>query len=56
MAQDLAGTSDADITGEVKLAPGSITIPGAVIQRIGLSASTPGDLSDPGMIVAIVKR
>lgn len=30
--------------------------PGAMIERIGLSAASPGDLSDPGLVVKVRER
>jgi len=53
LAQDLAGTTPVDITSEVKVSDGRLTIPGAVIHRVGLMAAKPGDISDPGMVLAI---
>ena len=56
MAQDLAGDSARDITPEVKRHGNEITIPGRVIERIGLSAATPGDVSDPGLVLKLSER
>ena len=42
-----------DITGEVKVGDGRLTIPGAVIHRVGLMAARPGDISDPGLVLAV---
>ena len=53
LAQDLAGTAPVDITREVEVSLGRLTIPGAVIRRIGLMAATPGDISDPGLVLAV---
>jgi hypothetical protein len=53
LAQDLAGTAPVDITKDVKVSNGSLTIPGAVIHRIGLMAAKPGDISDPGLVLVI---
>ena len=52
-AQDLAGDVAVDITGRVTITSTSIAIPGSVIAEIGLAAATAGDLSDPGMVLAI---
>lgn len=52
-AQDLAAASPVDITREVSVTGGRLTIPGAVIHRIGRMAAKPGDISDPGLVLAI---
>jgi len=54
--QDLAGESAIEITGKVKLQSGKIIIPGEVIDMIGLSAATEGDLSEPGMVLKIMQK
>jgi len=51
LAQDLAGDSAVDATSKVRIEGQSILLPGALIERVGLSAATPGDLSDPGLVV-----
>ena len=53
LAQDLAGKTPVDITSEVKVSDGRLTIPGAVIHRVGLMAAKPGDISDPGLVLAV---
>ena len=53
MAQDLAGSTPVDITSEIKLDGGRLTIPGAVLHRVGLMAAKPGDISDPGLVLAV---
>ncbi|MGA2496293.1 MAG: hypothetical protein ABSH20_01045 [Tepidisphaeraceae bacterium] len=53
LAEDLAGTTPVDITNEVKVSDGRLTIPGAVIHRVGLMAAKPGDISDPGLVLVI---
>ncbi len=53
LAQDLAGTTPVDITAEVKVEKGKLVIPGSVIHRVGRMAAKPGDLSDPGLVLAI---
>jgi hypothetical protein len=52
-AQDLAGDTPVDITAEVTIERGALTIPGAVLKRVGLMAATAGDLSDPGLVLVI---
>jgi hypothetical protein len=53
LAQDLAGTTPVDITAEVKVDGGRLTIPGPVIHRVGLMAAQPDDISDPGLVLAV---
>jgi hypothetical protein len=53
LAQDLAGHTPVDITAEVKIDGGKLTIPGPVIHRVGLMAAGPGDISDPGLVLAV---
>ena len=53
IAQDLAGESPQDITRQVRIEGNHITIPGAVIERIGRGAATPGDKSEPGLVLVI---
>jgi hypothetical protein len=53
IAQDLAGDEPVDITGDVDFDGTSIQFNGRMLRRIGLSSRTPGDLSSPGLVVAI---
>jgi hypothetical protein len=53
LAQDLAGKTPVDITAEVKVDGGRLTIPGPVIHRVGLMAAKAGDISDPGLVLAV---
>ena len=53
LAQDLAGHTAVDITGDVTVRDGAVTIPGAVLERVGLMAAKPGDVSDPGLVLAV---
>lgn len=53
LAQDLAGKTPVDITSEVKVSDGHLTIPGSVIHRVGLMAAKPGDISDPGLVLVV---
>ena len=53
LAQDLAGKTPVDITGEVTVDGSRLTIPGAVIHRVGLMAAKSGDISDPGLVLAV---
>ena len=54
LAQDLAGEKAVDITTEVTIEKCKLTIPGEVIHRVGLMASSPGDLSAPGLVIRIM--
>jgi hypothetical protein len=53
LAQDLAGDTPVDITAEVKVSGGTLIIPGRVIQRAGTMAASPGDVSDPGLVLVV---
>jgi hypothetical protein len=53
LVQDLAGSTPVDITAEVKISQDRLTIPGAVLHRVGLSAAKPGDISDPGLVLVV---
>jgi hypothetical protein len=52
LAQDLAGSEALDITAMTSQTGNKITIDGELLRRIGGLASTPGDLSSPGAVVA----
>jgi len=54
-AQDLAGDKPIDITDKVKRKPNEITLPGRLIDEVGLSAATPGDLSEPALVLVVRK-
>lgn len=53
LAQDLAGNMPVDITSEVTIAPGRLTMPGEMIHRVGRMAARPGDISDPGLVLVV---
>jgi hypothetical protein len=53
LAQDLAGDEPIDISSMVQVRDKSLYIPDKVIRRIGLHNATPGDISAPGLVVAI---
>ena len=53
LAQDLAGDIPEDITRLVHVSGDHVMIPGAVIDRVGRNAATPGDKSDPGLVLVI---
>lgn len=51
LAQDLAGNTPTDITREVLRKGNALTIPGKIINQIGLAAASAGDQSEPGMVL-----
>ncbi len=53
LMQDLAGDAPENVTGLVRWAGNRVTIPGPLIDRIGRSTATPGDKSDPGLVLVI---
>ena len=53
MAQDLKGKVPVDITNRVEIKNNLLTIPGDVIRQIGLMAATPGDKSEPALVMQI---
>ena len=53
LAQDLAGSIPQDVTRLVHISGGRLLIPGTMIDRIGRSAATPGDKSDPGLVLVV---
>ena len=55
-AQDLAGDGAVDITSKVLVKGNTLVFPGGLIKTVGLSAATPGDLSDPALVVEISRR
>jgi hypothetical protein len=56
LAQDLAGEQAEDITSQVIIKANTLTLPGALIEKVGLRAASPGDLSDPGLVLVIRKN
>lgn len=54
MAQDLAGDTAVDIAHRVHLRGNYLHIPGEVIRTEGLRHATPGDISSPGLVIALV--
>ena len=55
-AQDLAGDGAVDITSKVLVDGNKLVFPGDLLKTVGLSASAPGDLSDPALVVEISRR
>jgi hypothetical protein len=55
LGQDLLGFGRAaDITSRVEIRGRELVLPGRVIEEVGLSDGTAGDLSDPAMVLQIV--
>jgi hypothetical protein len=54
LAQDLSGDEAHDISNQVRVRENSLQIPGEVIRRVGLHNGTAGDLSAPGLVIAVV--
>lgn len=50
-AQDLAGNKATDVTAEVQKQGTSIILKGDLINRVGLAASSPDDVSNPGLVL-----
>ncbi len=53
LGQDLAGNKAIDITHQVIIGNNELILSGSLISKIGLHNATPGDLSDPGLVIAI---
>ena len=53
LAQDLKGDKAIDITSRVDITNAGIVVPADVIRKVGLMAATPGDLSDPAMVLRV---
>ncbi len=56
LAQDLAGDRAVDITEEAKRAGNLVILSGELIDRTGRSAAGEGDLSDPGLVLTLLKE
>lgn len=55
-AQDLAADKAENISKKVTAKGNSITLPGELINSVGLAAATEGDLSDPGLVIRLFKK
>ncbi len=55
LAQDLAGNIPTDITEQIIRKGNSFTIPGSLIDRIGLAAASKDDKSEPGLVLIFKK-
>jgi hypothetical protein len=54
LAQDLMSDNADDISKEVQIRGTTLHIPGEVIRKVGLHNGTLGDVSAPGLVIAIV--
>lgn len=52
-AQDLASDRAENIIGKVRIDGRVVTLPGSLIDRIGLAAAHAGDVSDPGLVIVV---
>jgi hypothetical protein len=52
-AQDLAGDTAVDVTAAVEIDDRRLVLPGKWIDRAGTTAATPGDLSEPGLVLVL---
>ena len=52
-AQDILDKQAKNITAQVIIKDNTITLPGKLIDRIGLEKADPGDKSGPGMVISI---
>ncbi len=55
-AQDLLAKQAIDITEDVEIKRNSIMVPGKLIDKIGTSAGSNGDISVPGMVLKIYNK
>jgi len=53
LAQDILADQAKDITDQAVIKGNTITLPGSLIDQIGLEKASPGDKSDPGMVISI---
>lgn len=53
LAQDLAGDEAVDISHAAHMRGNTLHIPGAVIRNVGLQHASEGDLSAPGLVIAV---
>ena len=53
LVQDILENQAKDITAQVLINGNTLTLPGKLIEQIGLERATPGDKSDPGLVISI---
>jgi hypothetical protein len=56
LAQDLKGDRAVDITQQIGRGEKRLEFSRSLVRRVGLSAATPGDLSSPGLVLALEER
>jgi hypothetical protein len=56
MGQDLASEKAVELTNRIEIKPEHLIISGELISETGLSGSTEGDLSEPGMVLRIFDK
>ena len=56
LAQDLAGDKPFVITNDIRFKKNKILIPGDIIRRVGLSAASIGDISEPGLVLNFKRK
>lgn len=56
LGQDLAGDTPQDLTKEFVFDGNKLLLSGEIIRKVGLSAASPGDKSDPGLILQFIKK
>lgn len=56
LGQDLAGDTPIDILKEISISKNRINLSGDLIRKVGLSAASKGDLSDPGLVIKFVRK
>jgi hypothetical protein len=54
-AQDLAGDVSTDITQQVDLKGRTLILPGNLINRVGRFTASPGDISNPGIVLKLLQ-
>ncbi|HTI99394.1 MAG TPA: hypothetical protein VL527_10975 [Dongiaceae bacterium] len=55
LAQDLAADYSTDITADVLIRGNELTLSGELISKIGLSAASANDLSEPGLVLVVTQ-
>lgn len=53
-AQDLAGEAPVDITAKVGKHGRTLTMSGELIRQVGRAAASPGDISNPGLVLKLI--
>jgi hypothetical protein len=53
LTQDILDRQARDITSQVIIKDNSVTLPGKLIDKVGLEKGDRGDKSDPGMVISI---